>query len=86
VVSRQNHSQKSNDAQIGDLAKFECTKFVHISTLVFLDSKIFFMFRGFHRLQICNFWISREKDMNYLVLICNLYHLKFTSIIYTVTM
>jgi hypothetical protein len=84
--SSQNHFYKSNYDQSGDLNEFECTKFVHISTLGFLDSKMFYMFIGLHRLQICYFWITRAKDMNYLVLKCNLYHLNFASIIYTVTM
>jgi hypothetical protein len=63
VVSLQNHFQNSNDDQSGDLNEFECTKFVHVSTLVFLDSKVFYMLRGFQGLQICNFWINRTKDM-----------------------
>jgi hypothetical protein len=65
---------------------FECTKFVHVSTLVFLDSKVFYMFWGLHRLQICYFRTTRAKDMNYLVLKCNLHHLNFTSINCAVTM
>jgi hypothetical protein len=84
--SLQNHFYNSNYDQSSDLDRFECTKFVHISTLVFLDSKVFYMFWGFHRLQICYFWITRAKDMNYLVLKCKLHHLNFTSINCTVTM
>jgi hypothetical protein len=68
------------------LNEFECTKFVHISTLVFLDSKVFYKLRGFHRLPIYDFWITREKDMNYLVLICKLHHLNFGSNFCIVTM
>jgi hypothetical protein len=49
-------------------------------------SRVFYKFRGFHRLPIYDFWITREKDMNYLVLKCNLLYLNFTSIICTVTM
>jgi hypothetical protein len=49
------------------LDKFECTKCVHVSTLKFLDSMMFYMFRGFQRLQICNFWTLRTKDMKLLL-------------------
>jgi hypothetical protein len=77
--SFQNHFYKSNYDQSSDLDRFECTKFVHVSTLVFLDSKVFYMFWGIHRLQICYFWMTRAKDMNQLVLMCNLNHLNFIS-------
>jgi hypothetical protein len=40
---------------------------VHISTLMFLDFMMFYMIRGFQRLQIYNFWMHRTKDMNLLV-------------------
>jgi hypothetical protein len=46
------------------LDKFECTKCVHISNLDFIDPMMFYMLRGFQRLQICDFWIDRTKDMN----------------------
>jgi hypothetical protein len=84
--SSQNHFQKSNYDQNGDLDRFECTKFVHATTLVFLDSKVFYMFWGIHRLEICYCWITRAKDMNYLVLRRYFNHLKFISKCCTVTM
>jgi hypothetical protein len=34
---------------------------------LFLDSMVFYTIRGLHRLQICNFWILRTKDMNLFV-------------------
>jgi hypothetical protein len=40
---------------------------VHISNLMFLDSMMFYMIRGFQILQICNFWMIETKDMNLLV-------------------
>jgi hypothetical protein len=40
----------SNYAQNSDLNEFACTKFVHISSLMFSGSKMFYRFRGFHRL------------------------------------
>jgi hypothetical protein len=40
---------------------------VHVSTLMFLDSMMFYIIRGFQGLQICNFWMIRTKDMNLLV-------------------
>jgi hypothetical protein len=40
---------------------------MHVSNLNFLDSIIFYMIREFQRLQICNFWILRTKDMSLLV-------------------
>jgi hypothetical protein len=86
VVSLKNHFQNSNDGQNGDLVKFEDSKVVHVSNLKIFGSRVFYKFRGFHRLPIYDFWIIREKDMNYLVLKCNLYHLNFTSKFYTVTM
>jgi hypothetical protein len=46
-----------------DLNRFECTKCVHISTLGFLDHMMFYMLRGFQRLQICDFWTLESKDM-----------------------
>jgi hypothetical protein len=85
-VSIKNHSQNSNVGQNGDLVKFERSKCVHVSNLKIFGSRVFYKFRGFHRLPIYDFRIIREKDMNYLVLICKLYHLIFTSIICTVTM
>jgi hypothetical protein len=47
--------------------RFQCTKCVHVSILKFLDSMMFYMIRGFQRLQIYNFWIHRTKDMNLIV-------------------
>jgi hypothetical protein len=40
---------------------------VHVSTLKFLDSMVFYMIRGIQGLQICNVWILRTKDMNLIV-------------------
>jgi hypothetical protein len=40
---------------------------MHVSNLKFLDSIIFYMIIEFQRLQICNFWILRTKDMSLLV-------------------
>jgi hypothetical protein len=37
---------------------------VHVSNLGFLDPMMFYKLRGFQRLQICNFWMDRTKDMN----------------------
>jgi hypothetical protein len=34
------------------------------STLKFLDPMMFYMIRGFQRLQIYNFWMIGTKDMN----------------------
>jgi hypothetical protein len=48
----------------GDLDKFECTKCVHVSNLDFFDPMMFYKLRGFQRLQICNFWMDRSKDMD----------------------
>jgi hypothetical protein len=39
---------------------------VHILTLKTFDSKLFYMFQGFHRLQICSIWTHRTKVMNLL--------------------
>jgi hypothetical protein len=41
VVSLQNHFQNSNDDQNSDLIKFNSSKFVHISSLNFFDSRVF---------------------------------------------
>jgi hypothetical protein len=51
LVSLYNHFLNSSYDQSGDLNEFECTKFVHVLTLMFLDSKVFYMFIGFHRLK-----------------------------------
>jgi hypothetical protein len=63
----QNKIWNSSYDQNSDLDRFECTRFVHVSTLMFLDSMIFYMIRGFQRLQICDFWMCKTKDMNLLV-------------------
>jgi hypothetical protein len=34
---------------------------------MFLDSMMFYMIIEFQRLQICNFWMHRTKDMDLLV-------------------
>jgi hypothetical protein len=62
--SLQNKLWKLNYHQNSDLDKFECTKCVHISNLIFIDPMMFYKLRGFQGLQICNFWINRTKDMN----------------------
>jgi hypothetical protein len=50
--------------QDSDLDKIICTKFVHVTNLMFLDSMMFNKIIGFQRLQICDFWMCRTKDMN----------------------
>jgi uncharacterized ParB-like nuclease family protein len=79
VVSLQNSFYNSNGGQNSDLAKFEGSKCVHVSSLKFFGSRVFYMFLGIHRLQICSDWIYRTKVMNYMVFISHLCHLIFTS-------
>jgi hypothetical protein len=62
--SSQNKILNSKYDQSSDLDEFECTRFLHITTFKFLDSMMFYMIRGFQRLQICDFWMCRTKDMN----------------------
>jgi hypothetical protein len=62
--SFQNQFWNSSYDQNSDLNEFECTRFVHVSTLMFLDSMMFYKIRGFQRLQICDCWMCRTKDMD----------------------
>jgi hypothetical protein len=64
VVSLKNHFQNSNGDQICDLAKFEGSKCVHVSSLKTFGSKVFYMFKGIHILQICRKWMFRTKVMH----------------------
>jgi hypothetical protein len=52
----------------------------------FFGSRVFYMFWGIQRLQICRNWMYRTKVMIYLVQIGNYCHLKFISKTYTVTL
>jgi hypothetical protein len=79
VVSLQNHFQNSNDGQNGDLVKFNSRKCVHVSSFKFFDSKVFYMFLGIHRIQICSKWIYRTKVMNFMVFINHFANLFFNQ-------
>jgi hypothetical protein len=84
VVSLQNHFQKSNGDQNSDLVKFKGSKCVHVSSFNFFESRVFYMFWGIHRLQICRNWMCRTFSMNYLVRIGTFCHLKIISKLCTV--
>ena len=51
----------SSYAKNSDLERFNFTKCVHVSTLVFSGSNVFYMFQGFQRLQICCIWMCGTK-------------------------
>jgi hypothetical protein len=84
VVSLQKLFLKSNGAQNSDLIRFEGSKCFHISNLKISGSRVFYMFWGIYRLQICYFWMSRAKDINLLVLVGNYCHLNIISKLCTV--
>jgi hypothetical protein len=44
VASLQNHFQNSNGDQNSNLAKFEGSKYVHVSSLNFFGSRVFYIF------------------------------------------
>jgi hypothetical protein len=86
VVSLQKLFLKSNGAQISDLIRFEGSKCVDVSNLNVSGSRVFHMFWGIQRLQICRNWMYKTKVMIYLVQKCNLNYLKISSKFCTVTM
>jgi hypothetical protein len=79
VVSLQNHFHNSNDDQNSDLVKFNISKCVHVSRLNFFGSRVFYMFLGIHRLQICRNWIYKTKVIKKMVFITHFCHFIFTS-------
>jgi hypothetical protein len=50
VVSLENSFYISKGNENSDLNIFNSRKFVHVLTLKTFDSKVFYMFQGFHRL------------------------------------
>jgi hypothetical protein len=51
---------------------------------IFFDSKVFYMFWGIHRLQICSNWIYRTKVMNFMVFISHFCYFIFIPKLCTV--